>query len=345
VSSAAQASEARSDAQPSEEQASEARSDAKRSEGQASEARSDAKRSEGQAATPRPSPVRAWWSAIRPRTLGASLVPVAVGASLASAEGELRPAVALACALAALALQIGTNLVNDALDFLHRIDTPERLGPTRVTLAGWLSARAVLGGAGLAFAAALACGVYLVAVGGAPILWIGLASLLAAVGYSAGPFPLASHGLGELAAFVFFGVVAVAGSAYLHLDRLSGTALVASLPIAALVSAIMAVNNLRDIDTDLRSGKRTLAVRIGAPAARRMYAGLVASAYAGTLALAALLGSAWLLLPLASAPLALGAVRQLHQARGGPEFNLALARTARLHAVYGALLCVGLVAC
>jgi 1,4-dihydroxy-2-naphthoate polyprenyltransferase len=311
---------------------------------QASEARCDAKRSEGQPAAPvRPSRGRAWWSAIRPRTLGASLVPVAVGASLAFAEGELRARVALACAAAALALQIGTNLVNDALDFLNRIDTAERIGPTRVTLAGWLSARAVLGGAGLAFATALACGVYLVAVGGAPILWIGLASLAAAVGYSAGPFPLASHGLGEVAAFVFFGVVAVTGSAYLHLDRLSADAVFASAPIAALVSAIMAVNNLRDIETDARSGKRTLAVRIGGPAARRMYAALVAGAYGSALALAWLRGSAWLLLPLASLPLALAAVRQLRAAQSGPEFNLALAHTARLHAVYGALLCVGLV--
>lgn len=310
---------------------------------QASEARSKAKPSEGQAAAPhRPSRGRAWWSAIRPRTLGASLIPVAVGASLAFAEGELRAAVALACAAAALALQIGTNLVNDALDFLNRIDTAERIGPTRVTLAGWLSARAVLGGAGLAFAAALACGVYLVWVGGAPILWIGLASLAAAVGYSAGPFPLASHGLGEVAAFVFFGVIAVTGSAYLHLDRVSADAVVASAPIAALVSAIMAVNNLRDIETDRSSGKRTLAVRIGAPAARHMYAALVAGAYAWALALVWLRGSAWLLLPLLSAPLALGAIRQLRAAQSGPEFNLALAHTARLHVVYGALLCVGL---
>jgi len=294
------------------------------------------------ASAARPTLWRAWWSAIRPRTLGASLIPVAVGAALAASEGRLRAGVALACAAAALALQIGTNLVNDALDFLNRIDTAERLGPTRVTLAGWLSARAVLGGSALAFAAALACGVYLVAVGGLPILGIGLASIAAAVGYSAGPFPLASHGLGELAAFVFFGVVAVTGSAYLHLDRWSAAALAASLPVAALVSAIMAVNNLRDIETDARSGKRTLAVRLGAPRARNLYTALVAGAYAWTLALACLRGSLWMLLPLASLPLALGAVRQLRAASSGPQFNLALAGTARLHIVYGGLLCVAL---
>ena len=297
------------------------------------------------AAGSRPSRARAWWSAIRPRTLGASLVPVAVGAALALAEDQLRAGVALACAAAALALQIGTNLVNDALDFLNRIDTSERIGPTRVTLAGWLPARAVLGGAGLAFGAALACGVYLVAVGGAPILWIGLAALAAAVGYSAGPFPLASHGLGEVAAFVFFGVVAVTGSAYLHLERLSADALVASAPIAALVSAIMAVNNLRDIETDARSGKRTLAVRMGAPAARSLYAALVAAAYGCALALAWMRGNAWLLLPLASLPLARDAIRGLRAAQSGPEFNLALAHTARLHAVYGLLLCAALAGC
>jgi 1,4-dihydroxy-2-naphthoate polyprenyltransferase len=290
----------------------------------------------------RPTRARAWWSAIRPRTLGASLVPVAVGSALALGEGRLRASVALACAAAALALQIGTNLVNDALDFLNRIDTHERLGPTRVTLAGWLSAREVLAAAALAFVSALLCGVYLASVGGAPIVWIGLASIAAAVCYSAGPFPLASHGLGEVVAFLFFGVIAVTGSAYLHLERWSAQALAVSLPVAALVSAIMAVNNLRDIETDARSGKRTVAVRIGAPAARTAYTALVTGAYAAALALALTRGSAWLLLPLASAGLAYGVVRELRAARSGPQFNLALAHTARLHMVYGALLAIAL---
>ena len=303
---------------------------------------SDSLHALGDAAATAPSTVRAWWLAARPHTLGASLVPVLVGICVAARLGELRPLTAAACLLTALLLQIATNLANDALDFVSGVDTAERLGPRRAAQSGWLSWKQVFGGALLAVAVAMALGVHLVWVGGAPILWIGLASVVAALGYSGGPFPLASHGLGEAAAFVFFGVIAVSGSAYLHLDRFDPGAIAASIPIALLVSAIMAVNNLRDIESDARSGKRTLAVRIGAPAARHFYTTLILGSLLWTFPLAAWLGSPWLLLPLASAPLACALVKELRTARGGPEFNAALAHTARLHAVYGLLLCVGI---
>lgn len=285
-----------------------------------------------------------WLHAARPRTLGASLIPVAVGSAAAAADTVVRLDVTLLCSIAALSLQVGTNLVNDALDFVHGIDGLQRTGPLRVTLAGWLSPSQVLGGAGAAFALATACGAALVQIGGAPILWIGLAALVAAVAYSAGPFPLASHGLGEAAAFVFFGLVAVNGTAYLHTGRLSELALWTSVPVAALVAGLMTVNNLRDIETDRASGKRTLVVRMGARATRAGFAGLLALAFGWPLVLwLAVDGRLVFFLPWLALPLAISLARVLFQATTADEFNRALAGAARLHGVYGLLLAVGLV--
>ncbi len=293
--------------------------------------------------TLRPSTFRVWTLATRPHTLGASIVPVCVGGVIALRRELFAPDIFLTCTLAAISLQVATNLANDAFDYLAQIDDERRVGPTRVTQAGWLSARQVFAGVGLAIAVALSCGIVLVAAGGWPIVAIGLVSILTALAYSGGPFPLASHGLGEVAAFLFFGVVAVTGSAYLHTGDWSAFALVASLPIGCLVSAIMVVNNLRDIATDAAAGKRTLAVRIGALPTRRLYAGLLIVSYlvAGGVAIAFEAFGAlatWL-----SFPLAVRAIRGLFSATTGSSFNVCLAQTAQVHAVYGALLCLGLI--
>ena len=289
--------------------------------------------------------LRHWAQAARPKTLGGSIVPVLVGSAIASAQGAHRSRVTVVCLCAAVLLQIGTNLANDALDFARGVDTERRIGPRRVTQAGLVSYRSVVAAAGVAFGLATLCGIYLVAVGGIPILLIGLASIAAAVAYSGGPFPLASHGLGELAAFVFFGVVAVAGTTYLHTGELSGPALLAAVPVGALISSVMVVNNLRDIGSDAEVGKRTLAVRLGAARTLRLYVGLVALAFVwvGVLYLASPAGMGALLC-LASAPLAVPAVRHLRVARTGEQFNACLAETARLHALYGGLLGLGFLA-
>lgn len=291
-----------------------------------------------------PPRMRAWLRAARPRTLGASLIPVAVGGALAHAEGALRPGVWAGCAAAALALQVGVNLANDAQDFLSGIDTGARRGPARATQAGWLPAGDVLRAAHACFALAAALGAWLAWVGGWPILAVGVLSIGAALGYSAGPFPLASHGLGELAAFAFFGVVAVTGSTYLHTQAISAAALAASVPIGCLAAALMAVNNLRDLETDRVAGKRTLAVRLGPRLTRAGYAALVAAAFAAAPLIAAATGRRLALLPWLALPLAALTVRALARARTGAAFNRALAGTARLHTVYGALLAAGIAA-
>jgi 1,4-dihydroxy-2-naphthoate octaprenyltransferase len=290
-----------------------------------------------------PTQLGAWWLAIRPRTLGASLAPVLVGSAAALDAGRARLSIALLCAGAALALQIATNLANDAFDFLRGIDGAERIGPRRATQAGWLSARAVLTASGGAIAVAVACGAYLVWTGGLPILGIGLAAIAAALAYSGGPFPLASLGLGEAMAFLFFGVLAVCGTSYLHLGEVTRVSWLASLAVAALVTNLMVVNNLRDLMSDAQSGKRTLAVRIGPAATRGLFAALLALAYAIPLLLASLSGGGFeRLLPWATLPWALRLQQAVQSAAGGDAFQDALVRTARLHLAYSALLAVGL---
>jgi len=290
-----------------------------------------------------PGPVAAWWRAARPRTLGASLVPVAVGTAVAHAQGVLRPGVGLACAAVALLLQVAANWANDAQDFLGGVDTGARRGSARAAQSGWIAPQALLRGALLLVAGAAAIGAWLVSVGGAVILLVGLLACAAALGYSGGPFPLAAHGLGEVAAFLFFGIVAVVGTSYLHAGFVSGLALVASLPVGALVTGIMVVNNLRDIETDAAAGRRTLAVRFGERATRGLFAALLLSAFA----IPPLL---WLghgagpgvIASLAAAPLAARAWRSLRFARDGAGFESALGGVARLHAAFGALFAAGI---
>lgn len=284
-----------------------------------------------------------WLLAIRPKTLSASIAPVLVGAAIAARDGGFRLLPALAALAAALLLQIGANLVNDAADFARGADTAARRGPLRVTQGGLLSAAQVWRAAWLAFGGALALGVYLVAAGGWPIALLGCAAIAAALAYTAGPWPLGYHGLGEVFVFAFFGVAAVVGTAYVQSGAFSRLALAAALPVGALVTAILVVNNTRDIETDRRAGKRTLAVRFGDAAARGEYAALLVLAFLTPLLL--WLGGATslaALLPLLALPSGLRLIRRMRRADDGTEFNLLLADTSRLQLVFGALFAVGL---
>jgi 1,4-dihydroxy-2-naphthoate octaprenyltransferase len=274
--------------------------------------------------------------------LPAAIVPVVVGLALAARSGPLDVLVAVATLVAAILIQVGTNLANDYYDFVAGADTSERLGPRRITQAGLAAPATVRAAAFGVLAAATLVGGFLVAVGGWPIVIIGVASLVAAVAYTGGPWPLAYHGLGDVFVFVFFGVVAVNGTVLLQTGALSGIALVASLPVACLATAILVVNNLRDIATDARAGKRTLAVRIGAAATRRQYAALVAAPFAVVAALAVPIGPA-VLIALAAFPLAVAEVRALAR-RTGAELNASLAGTARLHLAFGVLFALGIAA-
>jgi 1,4-dihydroxy-2-naphthoate octaprenyltransferase len=285
--------------------------------------------------------VQTWWLATRPKTLSIAVVPVLVGTCLAWSErGAIEPLVALAALLAAVLIQAGTNLYNDAVDFERGVDTAHRAGPRRVTAQGWLSPRQVKRGAHLSFAVALLLGVFLVWVGGWPILVVGLLSIAAGYAYTGGPMPLAYTGLGELFVWLFFGVAAVMGSYYLQLHTLGWGAFAAGAAVGLLATAVLVVNNYRDLESDRTSGKHTLAVRLGPAATRAEYASLLGGAF---LLLFALRGTdEWVLLPWLLLPWVLRLLWRFYREPIGPVFNQLLARTAQLQLAYGLLLSLGL---
>src|SRR5919106_2503933 len=214
--------------------------------------------------------------AARPRTLPAAIAPVLVGTAAAiEAVDELRVGAFIAALAGSILIQIGTNLANDYSDAKRGADTADRLGPVRVTSSGLIAPRRVLHATWIAFAAALGVGIYLATVAGWEILVVGAVSIAAGVLYTGGPRPYGYAGLGELFVFLFFGLVAVNGSYYVQLERLDWLPFALSVSIGCLATAILVVNNIRDIDTDRRSGKRTLAVRMGRRSARLLYIGLV----------------------------------------------------------------------
>ena len=285
-----------------------------------------------------PGRLQAWFLACRPKTLSVSLSPVLVGTAIAWHDsGALLWLPLLAAALGAGFIQIGTNLFNDVGDFLRGTDTPDRLGPKRATAEGWLSVGRVKLGAWLAFALAFLCGIYLVWHGGWPIVAIGLASLAAGWAYTGGPKPIAYGPLGEIFVFLFFGLVAVGGSYYLQTLGLSPAALVAAALVGIHAAAVITVNNYRDLDGDARNGKNTLAVRLGRPATRRIYAGEMLLPYALLPLLSTELG-ALAALPLLSLPLAGRLIQRFHREAPGPVFNQILALTAGLQLAFALLL-------
>jgi 1,4-dihydroxy-2-naphthoate octaprenyltransferase len=210
--------------------------------------------------------VNAWILAARPKTLSAAVVPVLVGAALVRAPLHWP---LLACTLiGAVLIQIATNYINDALDFRKGADTSERLGPTRVTQAGMLSANAVMTGAYLCFAGAAICGVPLIVHAGWPLLAIGVASIVAAYAYTGGPYPLAYHGLGEIFVIVFFGIVAVGGTYFVQTLGWTTDVLIAGAGVGCMATVLLVINNLRDVESDRVSNKRTTVVRFGETFAR-----------------------------------------------------------------------------
>jgi 1,4-dihydroxy-2-naphthoate polyprenyltransferase len=291
------------------------------------------------------SPLRLWLVASRPRTLPAAIAPVLVGTSLAGTEGTFKP-LRFACALiGSIFIQIGTNLANDYSDARRGADTEDRLGPVRVTAGGLMPPRNVLIGTYVAFGVAVAAGAYLIAVAGWQLLLVGAASIAAGVLYTGGPRPYGYEGLGELFVFLFFGVVAVVGSYFVQVEKLEWEAFALSLPVGLLASAILVVNNVRDVDTDRRAGKRTLAVKLGRGGARNLFDAMLAVAFVAPVAIAASGAlTAWILLPLLSIPLAIPLRRAVRARTDGPSLNGALAGTGRLLALYSLLLSVGVLA-
>jgi 1,4-dihydroxy-2-naphthoate octaprenyltransferase len=288
--------------------------------------------------------INAWMLAARPRTLPAAIAPVVLGSAVAVADNSFGWLPAAAALSVALLLQIGVNLANDYFDYLKGIDTQDRLGPVRVTQSGLIPAKQVKAGMILALTLSLIPGIYLLIVGGLPVLIIGLACICGALAYSGGPFPLASHGLGDLFVFIFFGLVAVCGTYYVQALRLTPLVWLMGVIEGLLITAILVVNNLRDIQSDRQTGKRTLAVIIGNRGSKLEYVLLLAGAYAIPIILW-LSGrmSAWVMLPLISLPTALSLIRLIWKNPGDLILNQALAKTAKLALVYSLLLSIGLI--
>lgn len=280
-----------------------------------------------------------WWSGARPRTLGAAVVPVAVGAAASAQVSPWRTAAAL---VVALGLQVGVNYANDHQDGVRGVDTASRLGPRRLVASGLASPRSVAVAAAIAFSLAVAAGIALALAVQPLLILLGAACVAAAVLYSGGPRPYASLGLGELFVFVFFGPVATCGTAYVEAGRVPAQAWWASLPVGLLAVAILLVNNLRDLPTDRLAGRRTLAVRAGDSATRLLFAGAVVAAVLVPVAAAA--GGAlprMAIIVVAATPFLGGLLRTAARATGR-ELVPVLVATARLHLVVGLLLTVGL---
>lgn len=286
-----------------------------------------------------------WLLAIRPKTLTIAVIPVLVGSTLGWVDGgSMSWSVMWVALLAALFIQVGTNLHNDAADYERGADdSVTRLGPARVSAEGWLPSAAVRRGATVNFSLAMLAGIYLTWVGGWPILLVGLASIAAAAGYSGGPWPVSYSSLGELFVWLFFGLVAVAGSYYLQTGVLSGAAVIAGSLVGMPAAAVLVVNNYRDLDNDRRAGRNTLAVRWGRSASQLEYASLMLAPFAllPLLHLAGVGGIGWIL-PGLMLPWAILLVNRFRNETPGPEFNRLLAATAQFHLGLGLLLCLGL---
>ncbi len=290
-----------------------------------------------------PSGIRVWLMAARIRTLPAAVAPVLVGTALAGYGHVFHPLRFVAALVGAVFIQVGTNLSNDYSDARRGADAEDRLGPVRVTAGGLVPPRSVLIATYISFAIAVLAGVYLIVVAGWQLLLVGAASILAGVLYTGGPRPYGYEGLGELFVFLFFGIVAVAGSFFVQVRHLHWEAFALAVPVGLLAAGILLVNNVRDIDSDRRAGKRTLPVRLGRARARVLFAAIVYLAYLltpVTWAFGPL--RAWVLLPWLTLPLAASVVRTLRNRTDGPSLNQALGQSGLLQLAFCTLLSAGL---
>jgi 1,4-dihydroxy-2-naphthoate polyprenyltransferase len=289
-----------------------------------------------------PTGAKVWLLAARIPTLPAAAVPVIVGTSVGASIGSFNIWAFLAALIAALLIQVGTNFANDYADHDRGADTPDRLGPTRATSAGLISPDAMKRATLIVFGFAMLFGVYLIYVGGWPILIVGILSILFGLAYTGGPYPLAYNGLGDIFVFIFFGLVAVVGSSYLQSGSIDGLAVAAAVPIGLIITGILVINNLRDIHTDARANKRTLAVKIGEHATRSQYIGFLVVAYLVP-PLMWLIGSAsgWVMLSWISLPVGIVLARTIGGGLEGRPLNIVLKRTGQLLMLYGIPFAIG----
>ncbi|MFC1863520.1 1,4-dihydroxy-2-naphthoate polyprenyltransferase [Thermodesulfobacteriota bacterium] len=287
--------------------------------------------------------IKSWFTAIRPRTLPAALAPIVVGTAMAFADDAFQALPCLAAFIGALLLQITVNLANDYFDFTKGVDSDDRVGPIRVIQKGIISLSMMRFAIAVTLGVSLLIGIYLIYVGGWPILAIGVASILAALAYSGGPYPLGSHGMGDLLVFIFFGLVAVCGTYYLQTIRLTYIVVVVSIPMGLLITAILVVNNMRDIETDREAMKYTLAVILGRKGAMIEYFLLLAGAYLIPILLyAAGIFSPSILLTFLSLPFAVYLTGRVFNEKGR-VLNAVLAKTAQLTLIYSLLFSAGII--
>lgn len=287
--------------------------------------------------------IQRWWLACRPKTLPAAISPVLVGWGIAFSMGRFRWGPALAAMLCAVLIQIGTNLVNDVVDFQKGTDNTNRLGPMRVTQAGLLAPGQVWRGAGVAFGATILAGSYLVWTGGWVVVLIGLASIAAGLLYTVGPFPLSHIGLAGLVTLIFFGFVAVGGTVYVIAGEIPPVAWLSGLGVGALITNILVVNNIRDMETDREAGRKNLVVWFGRDGGELQYWFLLTAAYLVPVAMAWRgWAAAWVLLAVFSITRATGIYLELRETPTGRGLNRILAKTAGLALLYSFLLAVGL---
>jgi 1,4-dihydroxy-2-naphthoate octaprenyltransferase len=285
--------------------------------------------------------MKIWLLAIRPKTLPAAAAPVVVGAALAYGDGGFQFTTALVVLLVALLLQIGSNLANDVFDYEKGADEGERLGPTRVAQSGLLTPGEIKLGMWVVFGAAAILGLDLIFIGGWPMLLLGAAAILAAIAYTGGPYPLGYHGLGEAFVFLFFGLAAVAGTYYLQTGAITSVVWWMAVAMGLLITAILVVNNLRDLENDRRAGKRTLAARFGAGFARMEYLFCILTAYfipAGLILAGKL--TIWSGLVLLTLPLAIRLLRSVYTDQGR-ALNKTLAGTGQLALFYALAFAAG----
>lgn len=292
---------------------------------------------------PRPGSAAAWLLAARLRTLPVALAPVLVGAAVAYRIGPFDAFAVVAAALGALFIQIGTNFANDVFDSEKGADDENRIGPPRAVQKGLLTPGAMRKGMIVAFVIAALFGAYLVKIGGWPIVVVGLVSIASGIAYTGGPYPLGYNGLGDVFVFVFFGLVAVCGTTWVGAGVIPPLAIVASLPVGMLATAVIVVNNVRDVDTDVRANKRTLAVRFGRRFGVIEYGALVVLAHAASLFVAASgWASIYVALTLATLPRGLRLTSILARERDGVVLSGVLAQTAQLLLLHALLLAIGI---
>ncbi len=285
----------------------------------------------------------AWIVASRPKTLLAALVPVIVGSSIAINDNHFKPIAAIVALICALLIQIGTNFVNDLFDFLAGTDKKERSGPQRAVASGILTTSEIKIGIILSFGLSFILGLYLVHLGGLEILLLGVISIIAGIAYTAGPFPLAYNGLGDVASFLFFGLVGTVGTYYVQALEISATSFWASIPVGALITNILVVNNYRDRIEDRSNGKNTLAVLIGERFTRLQYVLFMIISYSILFVVYfTYKSSIFVFLPILSLPLSIKLVKMIYTLRG-KDLNKTLELTAKLSALYGLLFAIGII--